>query len=118
QGDHRARHARRLQPRRPGHGDGAGPDHRRGRARGGARQSAGPGSLSRRRAAVSTDEVVVVETGTVAGAAAIAPATETPAFFSCTDLHAYYGESYIVQGVSFEVREGEILALLGRNGAG
>lgn len=40
------------------------------------------------------------------------------AFFSCYDLHAYYGESYIVQGVSFNIREGEILALLGRNGAG
>ncbi|MEM1384832.1 MAG: ABC transporter ATP-binding protein [Pseudomonadota bacterium] len=40
------------------------------------------------------------------------------AFFSVWDLHAYYGESYIVQGVSFDVREGEIVALLGRNGAG
>ncbi|QJR14357.1 ABC transporter ATP-binding protein [Usitatibacter palustris] len=40
------------------------------------------------------------------------------AYFSCRDLHAYYGESYIVQGVSFEVNEGEIVALLGRNGAG
>ena len=39
-------------------------------------------------------------------------------FFSARDLHAYYGESYIVQGVSFDVNEGEILALLGRNGAG
>ena len=34
-----------------------------------------------------------------------------PAYFSCWDLHAYYGESYIVQGVSFDIREGEILAL-------
>ena len=40
------------------------------------------------------------------------------AFCSVWDLHAYYGESYIVQGVSFDIREGEIVALLGRNGAG
>ena len=39
-------------------------------------------------------------------------------FFSMQDVHAYYGESYIVQGVSMEVRKGEVLALLGRNGAG
>jgi branched-chain amino acid transport system ATP-binding protein len=41
-----------------------------------------------------------------------------PAFFSCWDLHSYYGESYIVQGINFDIREGEIVALLGRNGAG
>lgn len=41
-----------------------------------------------------------------------------PVYFSVYDLHAYYGESYIVQGVGFNVHEGEILALLGRNGAG
>jgi branched-chain amino acid transport system ATP-binding protein len=48
------------------------------------------------------------------------PAAYTAAqpYFSCRDLHAYYGESYIVQGVSFDIREGEIVALLGRNGAG
>jgi branched-chain amino acid transport system ATP-binding protein len=34
------------------------------------------------------------------------------------DLHAYYGKSHILQGVDFRVREGEIVALLGRNGAG
>ncbi len=45
-------------------------------------------------------------------------AAAEPAYFSCADLHAYYGESYIVQGVGFQVRKGEIVALLGRNGAG
>ena len=40
------------------------------------------------------------------------------AFFALRDVHAYYGESYIVQGVSLEVKKGEVLALLGRNGAG
>jgi branched-chain amino acid transport system ATP-binding protein len=45
-------------------------------------------------------------------------AQTAPAFLSVWDLHAYYGESYIVQGISFNVHEGEILALLGRNGAG
>ncbi len=45
-------------------------------------------------------------------------ATTAPAFFSAWDVHAYYGESYIVQGVTFNIHEGEILALLGRNGAG
>ncbi|SNY90837.1 amino acid/amide ABC transporter ATP-binding protein 2, HAAT family (TC 3.A.1.4.-) [Cohaesibacter sp. ES.047] len=45
-------------------------------------------------------------------------AVTAPAFLSVHDIHAYYGESYIVQGVSFNVHEGEILALLGRNGAG
>ncbi len=45
-------------------------------------------------------------------------ATTAPAFLSVWDMHSYYGESYIVQGISFNVHEGEILALLGRNGAG
>ncbi|MEQ8345539.1 MAG: ABC transporter ATP-binding protein [Sneathiellaceae bacterium] len=34
------------------------------------------------------------------------------------DLHAYYGKSHILQGVTFNVGEGEIVALLGRNGVG
>ncbi len=39
-------------------------------------------------------------------------------FFSVKDIHAWYGESYIVQGVSFDIKKGEVLSLLGRNGAG
>jgi len=33
-------------------------------------------------------------------------------------VHAYYGKSHVLHGVSFEVRVGEIVALLGRNGSG
>ncbi|WP_424982665.1 ABC transporter ATP-binding protein [Maritalea sp. S77] len=43
---------------------------------------------------------------------------EAQPFLSVKDVHAYYGESYIVQGVSLDLPKGEILALLGRNGAG
>ncbi|SFN10870.1 ABC transporter ATP-binding protein [Variovorax sp. OV329] len=34
------------------------------------------------------------------------------------DIHAYYGKSHVLHGVSFEVGKGEIVALLGRNGSG
>ncbi len=34
------------------------------------------------------------------------------------NLHAYYGKSHVLHGVHFEVKPGEIVALLGRNGSG
>jgi branched-chain amino acid transport system ATP-binding protein len=34
------------------------------------------------------------------------------------DLHAFYGKSHILHGVSFDVNDGEIVSLLGRNGVG
>lgn len=34
------------------------------------------------------------------------------------NLHAFYGKSHVLHGVHFEVGEGEIVALLGRNGSG
>jgi branched-chain amino acid transport system ATP-binding protein len=37
---------------------------------------------------------------------------------SVTNLHACYGRAHILQGVSLEARAGEVVALLGRNGAG
>ena len=41
----------------------------------------------------------------------------TPAL-EITDLHAWYGESHILHGVSLSVQPGEVVTLLGRNGAG
>jgi branched-chain amino acid transport system ATP-binding protein len=37
---------------------------------------------------------------------------------SVHDLHAWYGESHVLHGINFDVREGEVVTLLGRNGAG
>jgi branched-chain amino acid transport system ATP-binding protein len=34
------------------------------------------------------------------------------------NLHAYYGLSHVLQGVSLDVKEGEVVSILGRNGAG
>ncbi|MFM9969335.1 MAG: ABC transporter ATP-binding protein [Burkholderiales bacterium] len=39
-------------------------------------------------------------------------------FLEVRDLHAWYGESHVLHGVNFSVREGEVVTLLGRNGAG
>lgn len=60
---------------------------------------------------------IAMETQIVSDSHAASVETTRP-FFSIRDMHAYYGESYIVQGISLDVRQGEILALLGRNGAG
>lgn len=50
--------------------------------------------------------------GTASSGAAPRPMLEV------RDLHAFYGKSHILQGLTFEVREGEIVAVLGRNGVG
>ena len=35
-----------------------------------------------------------------------------------SDIHTYYGDSYVLQGVSLKVGPGQIIALMGRNGVG
>lgn len=39
-------------------------------------------------------------------------------FLEVTDLQGWYGESHVLHGVNFHVDEGEVVTLLGRNGAG
>lgn len=55
--------------------------------------------------------------------ASVAPAgmggaVGTPPALEITELHAWYGESHILHGVNLAVAPGQVLTLLGRNGAG
>ena len=45
-------------------------------------------------------------------------ATDGAALLRLDNVHAFYGKSHVLHGVSFEVGAGEIVALLGRNGSG
>ena len=40
------------------------------------------------------------------------------ALLSVQDLHGWYGESHVLHGMNFEVADGEVVTLLGRNGVG
>jgi branched-chain amino acid transport system ATP-binding protein len=42
----------------------------------------------------------------------------TKPYLEIRELHAWYGESHVLHGVDFDVHEGEVVTLLGRNGAG
>jgi branched-chain amino acid transport system ATP-binding protein len=44
--------------------------------------------------------------------------TNPASALAIADLNAYYGESHILHGVSLDVKRGELVTLLGRNGAG
>jgi branched-chain amino acid transport system ATP-binding protein len=45
-------------------------------------------------------------------------AVATRTLLSVRDLHVHLGQSHVLQGVSFDVPEGGVTALLGRNGVG
>jgi len=51
---------------------------------------------------------------------ALPPVTGTKAetMLAIRDLEAWYGESHVLHGVSLDIRPGEVVTLLGRNGAG
>ncbi|MGR3497358.1 MAG: ABC transporter ATP-binding protein [Limimaricola soesokkakensis] len=46
------------------------------------------------------------------------PAATGDALLKVEGLQGWYGESHVLHGIDFEVREGEVVTLLGRNGAG
>ena len=48
----------------------------------------------------------------------MAKSTEGVEFLRLSDVHAFYGESHILHGVDLRVNRGEVVTLLGRNGAG
>ncbi|MGA0955200.1 MAG: ABC transporter ATP-binding protein, partial [Burkholderiaceae bacterium] len=42
----------------------------------------------------------------------------TTPYLEISDLHAWYGESHVLHGINLSVAKGEVVCLLGRNGAG
>jgi branched-chain amino acid transport system ATP-binding protein len=58
-------------------------------------------------------DLKMAETGAIKSTA-VAGAT----VLSVRDLQAWYGESHILHGINFDVKAGEVVTLLGRNGAG
>src|SRR5262245_44473916 len=40
------------------------------------------------------------------------------AILEVADIHTYYGDDYVLQGLSLRLEQGQILGLLGRNGVG
>src|SRR5439155_2883309 len=102
---HRARHAGRDGHQRPDHGPGPRRAHRRGDTRGGPGEPQGHRGVPRKAARVM--------------AIATEPRTSAPELMlELQNVHTYYGRIRALQGVSLEVRKGEIVTLIGANGAG
>jgi branched-chain amino acid transport system ATP-binding protein len=51
-------------------------------------------------------------------AAPVAPRNAAAPLLAVRGLNAWYGESHVLHGVEFDIRPGEVVTLLGRNGAG
>jgi branched-chain amino acid transport system ATP-binding protein len=58
------------------------------------------------------DSSRATDAGCVRGGATVEP------LLAVTDIHTYYGDSYVLQGVTLEVQRGQIVAILGKNGMG
>src|SRR6185312_12266268 len=113
----RARHGRRLPHRRSDHRHGERHGHRDRRAGCDSCERGRPGGVSRRS----------LESGGNGGRRNLTvstvartryPATAISALIEARDLHAHYGESHALRGVSLSINSGESLGLLGRNGMG
>ena len=57
-------------------------------------------------------------TAATMGAAAPAPAPSGDTLLKLDNVHTYYGQIHALQGISMEVRRGEVVTLIGANGAG
>jgi len=67
---------------------------------------------------MNADGNAETDAGSEAGSGSSGGPDGDPSLLEVEDAHTYYGESHILEGVSFEVGEGEVIALIGRNGVG
>src|SRR5436190_7973353 len=106
----RARHARRHEHLRPCHCPRLRREDRRGDAAGGAARLARYRGVSR--------EAGVGRKRRLVSAAAPATAPASGNVLELEDVHTFYGSIEALKGISIDVKEGEIVTLIGANGAG
>src|SRR5262249_9056120 len=101
---HRAFDGRRIRLRGPHHRDGARPADRRRRREIDPRESAGARGLFRHRQGIRAQAAIRPMSGEI--------------ILETENLSAWYGAARILYDLKFHVRRGEVVALMGRNGAG